>query len=264
MRHAFGRLGNGVSPHHLHQWWRLRDAFRAMEQYEQRSRGGQPYRTVMRVRSDLRLPSPLQLAPGFAKPLHGADASRGIVMRGDWIFWGSREAMRTALTYVDALPRYHQLGQRTYMPLPFRHMLYVGTSGLDAGLAGWMRYPKQERGDLYFGFPPNCPGNNECVIHHVRNHLSQLEAFHSSGADTRLRPEQSISNRDGWWRWDGIPDNEKYFLYHVLNSSLVPVPFLDLHNRYTRKEERVTLQAPGTGLLMPQRKHPNCSCICDV
>ena len=28
--------------------------------------------------------------------------------------------------------------------------------------------------------------------------------------------------RDGWWKWDLIPDNEKYFFYHVLNSRLYP------------------------------------------
>ena len=78
--------------HHLHQWWRLRDAWNYMARHEQRR--GELYRDVVRLRSDLRIPGPIELAPPWVTGLHGPTAEQSLVMRGDWIFWGRREAMR--------------------------------------------------------------------------------------------------------------------------------------------------------------------------
>ena len=70
--------------------------------------------------------------------------------------------------------------------------------------------------------------------------------------------------RDGWWHWDGIPDNEKHFFYHVLNRSLVPISFIELHNRRAPAGARVSFLGRADGLLLPERHHPNCTCVCNV
>ena len=87
-------------------------------------------------------------------------------------------------------------------------------------------------------------------------------ACRASGAGPRLPASELISGRDGWWRWDGIPDNEKYFFYHVLNRSLVPCSFLELHNAHVPADKRVSFLGRANGLLMPERHHPNCTCVC--
>ena len=58
--------------------------------------------------------------------------------------------------------------------------------------------------------------------------------------------------------WDGIPDNEKYFMFHVLYRSLVPVPMLD-ENRAVCPEY---ILFASNWPLLPERHHPNCSCVC--
>lgn len=261
---AFGPLMRGVSPHHLHQWWRLRHAWQAMERHEQH-RGGQRYATVIRLRSDLRLPSALQLAPTWATELHGDLANQALVMRGDWLFWGARDAVGTAiLGYVDALPGFHRTGQRAYLPLPYRHMaLRVGVGGLGAGMLGWFKFPKHSASRPY-AFNGQSAGSASGFVGHVTRHLAALEAFEARGDGKRLHAAEVFSTRDAWWRWDGIPDNEKYFFYHVLNRSLVPVSFLDLHNRNAPAEKRVSFLGRTNGLLLPERHHPNCSCVCHV
>lgn len=255
--HAFGPLKVGVSPHHLHQWWRLEHAWKHMEKHEHHR--GEPYKVVIRLRSDLRLPAPL--AVSFAEL---ASHPSHLVMRGDWVFWGAREAVRAAiLDYVTALPYFFRIGQRSYMPLPYRQMVNVGIGGLSAGMLGWLKFPK-EAPSRPFGFAPGCVGSSACVVSHAKKHLDQLERFDASGAGAKLRPDELTSVRDGWWRWDGIPDNEKYFFYHVLNRSLVPVPMLDVQNRASPPEQRVSFLGRTNGLLLPERHHPNCSCVCQV
>ena len=218
IRKAFGPLDPRIKYHHLHQWWRLRDAWNAMERHEKRR--GEQYVRVVRLRSDMRIPAPFSLAPSWVPGLDGADAERSLVMRGDWIFWGRREAMRTAIEYVDALPHMHALGQRAYLPLPWRHMLAIGSRGLAAGLWNWIRFPKVSAA-VPFGFSAAEIGNLQAALEHIRTNLGALEAFEASGHSMRLRPHDSLSARDGWWKWDLIPDNEKFFFYHVLNRSLV-------------------------------------------
>lgn len=263
---ALGPLVQGVSPHHLHQWWRLRDAWQAMEWHE-RERGGPPYERVVRLRSDMRLPSALQLAPAWEPLLRSPNAGAALVMRGDWVFWGAREAMRLALEYVDELPRFHRAGQRTYLPLPYRQMLAAGADGLSAGLFGWLRFPLQTA-DRPFHFRPSHISNGHALVARLRESglLERLEAFDASGAYRTLRPQETFSARDSWWRWDGIPDNEKFFLYHVLNRSLLPRPMLDIYNRGAPPSVRVSFLGRKDGLLLGERErhHPNCTCVCEM
>lgn len=254
---AFGPLKPGVSPHHLHQWWRLEHAWKSMERREKVRR--EEYAVVVRLRSDLRLPMPLavDLSHLVRHPEH-------LVMRGDWVFWGARSAVRAAiLEYVVALPYFHRVGQRAYMPLPYRQMVQVGPAGLSAGMLGWLKFPKESPARR-FGFAGSCVGSSACVVSHAQRHLAALEAFDASEAWATLRPDELVSVRDGWWRWDGIPDNEKYFMYHVLNRSLVPVPMLDLENRVSPPERKISFLGKANGLLLPERHHPNCSCVCQV
>ena len=254
---AFGPLPAGVSPHHLHQWWRLQHAWLAMERHERHR--GEAYSTVVRVRSDMRLPMPLTIEGSMP-------TARTLVMRGDWLFWGGRDAVGEAiLGYVDALPAFHRRGQRAYLELPYRHIAHVGAGGLSAGMLGWLKYPRESASRPY-AFPGSCVGSVECVVRHSRQHVAALEALNAatrSGATT-LQPPELVSVRDSWWRWDGIPDNEKYFLYHVLNRSLTPASFLDLYNRRAPPEKRVSFLGKTNGLLLPERHHPNCSCVCRV
>ena len=98
----------------------------------------------------------------------------------------------------------------------------------------------------------------------LQRHLAELEAFDARGGGQRLGASEVFSARDAWWRWDGIPDNEKFFFYHVLNRSLVPVNFLDLYNRHALPDKRVTFLGRTNGLLLPERHHPNCTCVCQV
>ena len=255
---AFGPLAQGVSPHHLHQWWRLKHAWHAMERHEQHR--GQKYETVVRLRSDLRLPGALELAPTWAHELHGDARPTALVMRGDWLFWGARDAVGEAiLGYVAALPAFHRIGQRAYMPLPYRHMVRVGAAGLGAGMYSWLRFPKQTP-SRPFGFTPQIIGSTSGLLSHVKAHLTQLEALDARA----VSKSESFSVRDAWWRWDGIPDNEKYFMYHTLNASLTPYPFLELYNRHVKAEQRVSFLGRSNGLLMPERHHPNCTCVCNV
>ena len=215
---------------------------------------GRPYATVVRLRSDLRLPSGLELAPAWAPELRGAGAARALVMRGVWLFWGARDAVGAAiLGYVEALPALHRAGQRAYLPLPYAHLVRVGAAGLGAGMLGWLKFPKQTAAKPHL-FPGGCVGSTECVVRHSRQHLEALEALNAAVAAgaTTLRPEQLVSVRDGWWRWDGIPDNEKYFLYHVLNASLVPRSFLDLYNRHAPSSKQVSFLGRSNGLLLPE------------
>ena len=252
---AFGPLKAGVSPHHLHQWWRLADAWRAMEQHEREQ--GYNYAVVLRLRTDMRLPAPLfiDVAQLLAKPLD-------LVMRGDWIFWGARPAVQVALEYVAVLPAFHRAGQRTYMQLPYRHLIAVGAQGLSAGLLGWLKFPKQSA-VRPFGFSPACVANAACVVAHAKEHLVALETFHASGEADKMRTTDLTSARDTWWRWDGIPDNEKYFLYHVLNRSLVPRSMIELQNGHVPPEQRVTFLGKTNGLLLVccARPVPTCTVL---
>ena len=257
MLRAFGPLKTGVSPHHLHQWWRLEHAWKSMERRE-KARGEQ-YAVVIRLRSDLRLPVPL--AVDFSQLVKQPEQ---LVMRGDWVFWGARSAVRAAiLEYVVALPHFHRVGQRAYMPLPYRQMVRVGPTGLSAGMLGWLKFPKESPARR-FGFAGGCVGSAACVVSHVQRHLNELEVFDASGAWAKMRPDELVSVRDGWWRWDGIPDNEKYFMFHVLNRSLVPVPMLDVQNRASPPDKRISFLGKANGLLLPERHHANCSCVCRV
>jgi len=256
---AFGRLHPSASPHHLHQWWRLRHAWLAMEKHEQQR--GKQYATVVRLRTDLRLPAALDLAPASAKAL--LDDRRSLVMRGDWIFWGARGAVDVAINgYVAALPDFHRLGQRVYMPLRYRHMVEVGAAGLGAGMFQWFKFPK-ETPQRPYGFTTKAL-NPSAFVTHVRRWMHELEAFEARGDGPRLPVNALLSGRDAWWKWDGIPDNEKHFFYHVLNRSLVPRNFLELHNSVAPAAQRVTMMGKTNGLLLPERHQPNCSCVCDA
>ena len=147
------------------------------------------------------------------------------------------------------------------MPMPYRHIAATSVGGLGAGILNWNKFPKRSD-SRPFGFSQGCLGSNACVASHARSHLDELEAFDKSAAAMQLRPDEAISIRDGWWRWDGIPDNEKYFFFHVLNRSLIPVSFLDLFNHQAPAEAQVSFLGRSNGLLMPERHHPNCSCVC--
>lgn len=257
MRRAFGPLKTGVSTHHLHQWWRLEHAWKSMERRE--AARGEEYELVIRLRTDLRLPAPL--AVDYSHLIRHPEQ---LVMRGDWVFWGARTAVHAAiLGYVAALPHFHRVGQRAYMPLPYRQMVKVGASRLSAGMLGWLKFPKQSP-SRRFGFTGSCVGSTACVVGHAQQHLAALEAFDASEAWAMLRSEELVSVRDGWWHWDDIPDNEKYFMFHVLNHSLVPVPMLDVENRAVPPEKHISFLGKSNGLLLPERHHPNCSCVCKV
>ena len=269
---ALGPLekSRGQHYHHLHQWWRLRHAWQHMERRE-RQRGAL-YEHVVRLRSDMRLPRPLELAPTHVSGLHGPAGEMALVMRGDWIFWGRREPMRVALEYVDELPRMHAIGQTHYMPLPWRHMLAVGPTGLSAGLFGWLKFPKATP-ERPFGLNGRALSSSTALTAHIHEHLSSLEAFERSlsrrgpAGAPRLAPSELISGRDGWWHWDGIPDNEKYFLYHVLNRSLYPrANMIDLYNHGVPAAARVTFLSNDKGLLVPEqiRHHASCTCVCPM
>ena len=261
---ALGPLPKGVSSHHLHQWWRLKDAWRMMERQERR-RNGEAYAWAMRLRSDMRLPAPLELAPASARALRGPSAERALIMRGDWVFWGRREAVRLALEYVDMLPYYHRVGQLKYLELPYRHMVAAGPAALTAGLLNWLKFPRQTS-TLTAGFPDASISNTVRIVDHARSHLRELEAFHASGKAARLPASQAFSARDQWWRWNGIPDNEKFFFLHVLNRSLVPINMIDVFNFGRPRGATVSFLGKESGLLIPERiRHSeNCTCICDV
>ena len=45
------------------------------------------------------------------------------------------------------------------------------------------------------------------VVRHARQHLAALESLNAAVASgaLRLRADELVSVRDGWWRWDGTP-----------------------------------------------------------
>ena len=261
---ALGPLPKGVSAHHLHQWWRLKDAWRMMERHERR-RDGVSYAWVVRLRSVMRLPTPLDLVPVSAVALRGPAAERALVMRGDWVFWGRREAVRLALEYADALPYYHRVGQLRYLELPYRHMVAAGPAALSAGLLNWLKFPRRTR-TLEAGFPDLAISSASRIVDHARMHLRELEAFHASGSAARLPESEAFSARDHWWRWNGIPDNEKFFLLHVLNRSLLPINMIDAFNFGKPMGKRLSFLGKESGLLLPEgiRHNANCTCTCDI
>ena len=147
------------------------------------NRSAAEYTHVIRLRTDLRLPAPFDpLSASVRGLMPGSDAHwrRSLVMRGDWIFWGARPAMKQAihpslltmvltcllayietpprpsrkqaiLGYVAELRRFNMLGQHAYLPLPWRHLLDVGARGLGAGLFGWISFPSRSA-DRPWGF----------------------------------------------------------------------------------------------------------------
>ncbi|KAL1526519.1 hypothetical protein AB1Y20_015229 [Prymnesium parvum] len=241
---------------HLHQFWRLQHAWGAMQRHE--SKRGKEYRHVMRIRTDLYLPRPIDLMPSWVPELHGENASVSLVMRGDWIFWGRREAMQVMMEFVKALPWMHAVGQQHYMPMPWRHILAVGVKGLAAGMFTWINFPKRSA-RLPFGF--DNANSIEAIVKHIKNHLTELEEFEASRHSAHLQPHELTSGREGWWRWNLTPDPEKYLFYFVLSRSLFPrISFIELYNRQALASTRVSLGS----LLLKSRHHRNCTCICKV
>ena len=95
----------------------------------------------------------------------------------------------------------------------------------------------------------------------MRQHLSALEAFDADPRN-RLAPSELVSGRDGWWRWDYTPDNEKFLFYHILNRSLLPKAMLEMYNRNVTPGNggRITFTGASDSLLLPEhvRKGPVC------
>ena len=258
--------------HQLHQWWRLRHAWTNMAEHEHAR--GKPYEYVIRGRTDLRLPFPIPLVPDFVEGLHGANADRTLVMRGDWIFWGRRKAMAVALEYVDVLPHFQHLGQKAYLPLPWRHMHAVGAEGLGAGLVGWLRFPRKSRTRPFGFLPTNCsppnPGTRIAEFLNLPRRVDELEAWSASAEAKHIAAQRDspevYSYRDPWM-WNAAVDNEKFFFYHVLNRSLYPVNAMDVLNKYSAKHKlkaHVAFSNYKFGMLLPEniRHHPNCTCVC--
>ena len=80
---AGARVRRPCAPPVAHRW-------RGLEAHELQ-RGSQ-YATVVKLRSDLQhLPVPLPLLDRYARA--------ELFMRGDWLFWGGRQAMRAACDY---------------------------------------------------------------------------------------------------------------------------------------------------------------------
>ena len=256
MRLVFSRIPRQHTTH-LVQWWRLRDAWNRMERHESFRRTGYEY--VVRLRSDLRLPRPLPTT--WKDELIGRQLR--LVMRGDWIFWGRREAMRIALEYVDALPQFHALGQRSYLPLPWRHMLAAASgsqNGLAAGMVTWFRYPLHNETLRPFGFTIYDAAFPNAIVKHIRSHLHALEA-RDADPNTRLAPSEVFSIRDSWWKWDFAgPDNEKYFMYHILNRTLFPRIMLDLYNENATADNGgvIGFTKGNNTLLLPERHGSLC------
>lgn len=123
----------------LVQWIRLRHAWMAMERHEARRRVA--YCTVVKLRTDLHLTLPLAISP------ENVCAHRRpplLFMRGDWIFWGARAVMVIAVGFAEALSHYKHLGDKAYLPIPWRHLLdHVGADGLarEVGFWHWLRFP---------------------------------------------------------------------------------------------------------------------------
>lgn len=261
VRAALGLVDPNVTVRHLLQWWRLRDAWTAMEHHEKHR--GSAYDSVVRLRTDLRMPPGLDLARAWLK----VTDERALAMRGDWIFWGKRETMRLALVdFVDdALPRLHAIGQRGYFPLPWRHLLAVGADGLSAGLLTWLKFPKKT-GRLPFGFTAATVSSTATILNHTRTHIDKLEAAEWRGAFAHLKASHLISGRDRWWKWYKSPDSEKAFFYHSLNRSLLPQSAVDIINQGLVLAKRQTIHGHTNGLLLPEwiRHHPNCTCVCNV
>ena len=105
---------------HLHQWWRIRDAWNHMRE-EERTRHS--YEMAACIRTDLELPLPL--------PITRMEPDE-LVMRGNWVFWGTRSAMDTAVRFNDEIPRFHSIGQDAYIPLPWKHIITLSEDDLSS------------------------------------------------------------------------------------------------------------------------------------
>ena len=198
---------------HLHQWWRIRDAWNHMRAEELRTEHA--YETVACIRTDLQLPLPLPIT---------RMAPDELVMRGDWVFWGARSAMDTAVRFSDEIPRYHNVGQHAYIPLPWKHMLTLSEDDLSSGMLTWLKYPRHV-------FSSADVANARTIRLKIASSISTLETLPVT--------KNGISGRDGWWKWNHAPDGEKFFFYHVLHNKLRPRNFLTLVRREMQLQLRL-------------------------
>lgn len=231
---------------HLIQWHRLLHAWRALERYEGQRRGGVQFAMVYKLRTDLYLPLPLPVRPeGTATP------PNAIWMRGDWLFWGRREAMATCVDFVHVLPEYMRLGDKAYLPVPWRKLLAVGEHGLHAGFYGWLWYPKKSESRSW-GFTEAILGNKGSFLRHIQTHLDELEAFELSDRPATLRPPHDLVTQKPQWFPNEFPENEKLFYYHVVLRGLQPRAALKVLPNVSMHGAR--------GLLLPHRKSCLCKC----
>jgi len=243
---------------HLVQFWRLLHAWQAMEKHE-RHRGVR-YATIVKVRTDLNLPTALDLTPVWEAALHGEAAERVFFMRSDWIFWGSRRTMETVVDgYFQTARLLTGAGDKRYWPLNYRWILAAGPEVWEAGKVAWMRYPSRARSRPY-GFNGTLMNDKHAFFAHMRRHLPELEAwdercaFNVSGADyERNGCTNLITRKPEWFPYGRFPELEKSFFYHVLVASrLVPRSVLVVLNHGLAREK--TIGPFGTKGLLPSTR----------
>ena len=175
----------------------------------------------------LTMPQPLQL------PLLEIDWDKRLYMRGDWLQYGRRPAMERAQAYLQRLPMMTNMnavhGPFSYWPLPWRHLVHIGASGLRGHFWGWLNWPSQTA-ERRFGIPGKLvAGNPAGLVDHIRTHLAQLEEWELAGGGAALTPGEVVTGRPfnrqprpGPGPHPSFPEGEAGFLYHVLASGLEP------------------------------------------
>lgn len=174
------------------------------------------------------MPQPLQL------PLLEIDWDKRLYMRGDWLQYGRRPAMEQAQGYLQRLPMMTNMnavhGPYSYWPLPWRHLVHIGASGLRGHFWGWLNWPSQTA-ERRFGIPGKllARGDPAGLVDHIRTHLAQLEAWELAGGGAALTPGEVVTGRHfkrqprpGRRAHASFPEGEAGFLYHVLASGLEP------------------------------------------
>ena len=256
---------------HLVQWMRLQHAWRGMERHE--ANRGASYTVVVKMRTDVLLPTPLLLGPlrqsMWQKPL--------LFMRGDWFFWGSRAVVERAVEFADALPRYMRLGDAAYLPIPWRRLLSFGPEGLSshASFWSWLWYPRHTQARPW-AFAPHTLGNASAFLAHVRAHLDALESYELGDERlgwppsehlnaSRAAPDRMVTNKPGSFS-AAYPENEKCFVHHLWTRGVAPrSACIDPSSNQTWA---ILRQDSTTGrqlsrILLWERKRKWCDCACN-
>jgi len=254
---------------HLIQWWRLQHAWQGMEQHE--GRRGALYSVVIKLRTDLLLPTPLTLFPPGA-PLK-RHRERLLFMRGDWFFWGMRSAMAIAVDFLQQLPLYKRVGDRAYLPIPWRELLEAGPQGLadEVGFWQWQWYP-QWSAVRPFGLNRSMLGDRRIFLAHVRANLEQLKTFEVLRAEVLRAESDMLTGKPQSWP-HAFPENEKLFFYHVVSRGLRPWsaciapgtkrPWSTLKPELRPSGQPYSLGERLNRLLLWERKKPFCDCECN-